>query len=129
MGRPRGHAGTRKIRQTRWIEFHWDWLSGMSYKIMANKYGVSNSPISKMSELLGLPPRHSTKPPRVREYILMVDPPQGYLYGFPKAYEGEDPDLKEWLISMGYPEHEMILSPEGQPQYIRMWLVKNDGTK
>jgi len=38
---------------------------------------------------------------------LMVDPPEGWRYGFPKAYfknrVGSDRELRSWLLHYGYP--------------------------
>jgi len=42
--------------------------------------------------------------------VLMIDPPSGWQYGFPKPVHeefhtlGDDFDLGRWLISEGYPE-------------------------
>lgn len=37
-----------------------------------------------------------------------VDPPQGYLYGFPKVYDAEvDPPMPEWLVANGYPSRDV----------------------
>lgn len=38
-----------------------------------------------------------------------VDPPVGYLYGFPKLWKGSDVEIngdniQKWLIENGYPE-------------------------
>jgi hypothetical protein len=38
---------------------------------------------------------------------LMVDPPSGWLYGFPKVWDKlQHPDMTQWLIDNGYPEAE-----------------------
>ena len=47
------------------------------------------------------------KPKRV-----MIDPPNGWRYGFPKMLplipkEGKNFKLKKWLIDEGYPPHEI----------------------
>ena len=35
---------------------------------------------------------------------VLVDPPQGWRYGFPKVWDRrENPDCREWLIENGYP--------------------------
>jgi hypothetical protein len=37
---------------------------------------------------------------------LMVDPPSGWRYGFPKIWNRkEHPDMTQWMISNGYPEN------------------------
>lgn len=39
---------------------------------------------------------------------LMVDPPYGWKYGFPKLYEPmKDGSLHEWLVREGYPPGEL----------------------
>jgi len=44
-----------------------------------------------------------------------VDPPSGWLYGFPKVWDStNDSPVDEWLIEQGYPE-------EGMVSYVRMW--------
>lgn len=46
-----------------------------------------------------------------REYSLvgkLIDPPDGWMYGFPKRYEPmENELLDEWLIRNGYPKSEV----------------------
>ena len=39
---------------------------------------------------------------------LLIDPPSGWKYGFPKPYNnpGAVP-LEEWLLANGYPQHEI----------------------
>jgi hypothetical protein len=47
---------------------------------------------------------------------LMIDPPEGWRYGFPKPVHpefhtlGADFDLARWLISEGYPEKDIDLA-------------------
>jgi hypothetical protein len=39
--------------------------------------------------------------------MLMIDPPQGWLFGFPKEISESvliDGNIKEWLIENGYPK-------------------------
>lgn len=51
---------------------------------------------------------------------LIIDPPSGWKYGFPKPipeeiiYEGSG--LEDWLIEQGYPESEIHLA-----KYSRYW--------
>ena len=48
-----------------------------------------------------------------------VDPPEGYLYGFPKIWDkSKDPDWEKWLVKEGYPRHLVDEIP-----YVRMWPV------
>lgn len=61
--------------------------------------------------------------------VLMIDPPSGWLYGFPKIVHeefhtlGEDFDLARWLISEGYPEKDIDLALK----YSRYWEVEIEG--
>jgi hypothetical protein len=42
---------------------------------------------------------------------LMIDPPSGWRYGFPKVYDNpNDLSVEEWLLENGYPSHEMRIS-------------------
>jgi hypothetical protein len=59
------------------------------------------------------------KPKRV-----MIDPPNGWRYGFPKMLplipkEGKNFKLKKWLIDEGYPPHE--IADAGINFQCRMW--------
>ena len=54
---------------------------------------------------------------------LVVDPPSGWKYGFPKTYfknkiEDED-EVKKWLLENGYPQSE--LDSLGNSFYVRCW--------
>jgi hypothetical protein len=52
----------------------------------------------------------------------MIDPPEGWRYGFPKAYDknavDSDEELREWLVQNGYPAK---LLDETNMRGIRMW--------
>jgi len=50
--------------------------------------------------------------------MTMIDPPGGWKYGFPKAWNGEG-DLTEWLIDNGYPKKE--IESMGKYFYVRKW--------
>lgn len=61
--------------------------------------------------------------------VLIVDPPSGWKYGFPKEYTFApssvdltetqfDQEREQWFISNGYPE-EMI--KQGMHRYCRYW--------
>ena len=39
--------------------------------------------------------------------IKMIDPPSGYLYGFPKPIPEDVKDVKQWLLDNGYPQSQM----------------------
>jgi hypothetical protein len=47
-----------------------------------------------------------------------VDPPSGWKYGFPKAWNGEG-DMYEWLVEEGYPQSE--IDKLGKYFYVRCW--------
>ena len=39
---------------------------------------------------------------------MLIDPPRGWAYGFPKKLPTPPPDnLHQWLIEQGYPEEEI----------------------
>ena len=54
---------------------------------------------------------------------LIVDPPSGWRYGFPKPYvknKIEDrAELNAWLVSEGYPQSEIDVFENGLP--VRFW--------
>ena len=56
---------------------------------------------------------------------LMVDPPSGWKYGFPKPVHEEyyslenDFDMNRWLVSEGYPQTEIDAC--GDYFFIRTW--------
>lgn len=58
--------------------------------------------------------------------VLMVDPPSGWKYGFPKAYSGDKtfPDV-QWFIDNGYPQHEI---DNGMLKYVRVWEEEDDNS-
>jgi len=35
---------------------------------------------------------------------VLIDPPEGWKYGFPKEWDGEDMELQDWLVNNGYPD-------------------------
>jgi hypothetical protein len=52
-----------------------------------------------------------------------VDPPQGYMYGFPKIWDKQKfPDLKKWLIKQGYPKK--MIKKYGDSFSCRFWESK-----
>ena len=55
---------------------------------------------------------------------IMVDPPSGWRYGFPKLWNGED-RLDLFLAKHGYPSHEI----EFALNYMRMWPVEDSSEK
>jgi hypothetical protein len=53
---------------------------------------------------------------------LIVDPPAGWIFGFPKVVYDEDvynKDPEAWFYNNGYPKHL-------KPDYIRTWRNKID---
>ena len=51
-----------------------------------------------------------------------IDPPSGYLYGFPKIYDPEkDGSLNAWLVKEGYPAKEV-----NNDLYVRSWSAGED---
>ena len=39
---------------------------------------------------------------------IMVDPPNGWKYGFPKQFDPyRDGDIRKWLVANGYPQEEI----------------------
>ena len=50
---------------------------------------------------------------------LMVDPPSGWKYGFPKAKPDDVTHLIAWLLSEGYPQSE--IDKMGNTLFIRTW--------
>lgn len=55
----------------------------------------------------------------------MVDPPSGWLYGFPKEMPPDVTDTKAWLIANDYPQEE--IDSYGEYFYVRQWMEKDDG--
>ena len=56
---------------------------------------------------------------------LMVDPPSGWKYGFPKAKPDDVTDIIAWLLSEGYPQSE--IDKLGSDFFVRTWEeINND---
>ena len=52
----------------------------------------------------------------------MIDPPSGWLYGFPKEIPDEkDLDINTWLVANGYPQSEIDKFADA-PFPCRMWM-------
>lgn len=51
-----------------------------------------------------------------------VDPPSGWLYGFPKLWDGKG-NMYEWLISEGYPKKE--IEKLGNHFFVRSWATED----
>jgi len=55
---------------------------------------------------------------------LMIDPPSGWKYGFPKPLPEEVENVKEWLLEQGYPQREIDLC--GKHFHYRTWEQTDD---
>jgi hypothetical protein len=118
------------IKPNEYPLFHFMWLRGDLTKLIGHKFGLTESSVSEYGRRFGLPVRRSIKEGyRLRKYDLMIDPPGGHLYGFPMPYSGGEKSLKAWLVARGYPEKQMILGENGEPQYIRMFLQQSHEDK
>lgn len=54
---------------------------------------------------------------------LIIDPPSGWRYGFPRPYDKKpDETLEEWLIDKGYPHNMVDLATK----YSRYWEHENE---
>ena len=54
----------------------------------------------------------------------IIDPPSGWLYGFPKEIPDEkDLDINTWLVEHGYPQAELAKFADGVP--CRMWFEEH----
>ena len=53
--------------------------------------------------------------------MLIIDPPAGWMYGFPKPFDiMKEQDLVEWLLANGYPQD---LIDKGMAKYCRYWTA------
>lgn len=57
--------------------------------------------------------------------MMWVDPPSGWLFGFPKKWDGVG-NLNQWIIEQGY--SEKLMKQHGKYFYVRMWEVKDEGS-
>ena len=55
---------------------------------------------------------------------MMVDPPDGWRYGFPKLWDGEE-NLIMFLIKNGYPDQQVRFALK----YMRMWPAEDDSER
>jgi len=51
--------------------------------------------------------------------VMMIDPPSGWKYGFPKSIPNGIENIKKWLVENGYPQHEIDAC--GDHFYCRYW--------
>ena len=60
--------------------------------------------------------------------VLMVDPPAGWKYGFPKPCpEDRKNDMATWMVEEGYPQAEM--DSYGEHFYCRYWEEETEDEK
>lgn len=50
----------------------------------------------------------------------MIDPPNGWRYGFPKPLPDDVDNVEEWLILEGYPKD--MIDGLGEYFYTRSWM-------
>jgi hypothetical protein len=57
----------------------------------------------------------------------MIDPPNGYRYGFPKPIPNDVANVKEWLVENGYPKSE--IDKYGEWFYYRQHFIPDGMNK
>ena len=56
---------------------------------------------------------------------LMCDPPNGWMYGFPKVVSKDNRHkILDWLVEQGYPKEE--ITKMGKNFYCRFWEIEGD---
>lgn len=50
---------------------------------------------------------------------IWVDPPNGWMYGFPKFMENPEQNMNKWLLENGYPKYMIDQFEDGVP--VRCW--------
>ena len=57
-----------------------------------------------------------------------VDPPSGWMYGFPKIHDTDfdNQNISEWLVENGYPQSEIDQLGTSGSMWIRLWEVEED---
>jgi len=58
--------------------------------------------------------------------VTMIDPPEGWRYGFPKPIPEGVTDTTAWLIEQGYPKE--VVAAYGVHFFCRYWEEDNDET-
>jgi len=53
---------------------------------------------------------------------IMIDPPSGWKYGFPKVIPEDMTDLRQWFIDSGYPESEVDFAMK----HCRQWEAEDE---
>ena len=70
-----------------------------------------------------VPPAPEPSHPDLDPDRLMIDPPSGWRYGFPKRIPREHQHrVLEWMVEQGYPRH----LTEGKHFYVRYWNAEED---
>lgn len=54
----------------------------------------------------------------------MIDPPEGWLYGFPKEVPDYSIQLDSWLVLNGYPKE--LIEKYGDSFHCRFWVEDED---
>lgn len=54
----------------------------------------------------------------------MIDPPKGWLYGFPKELPEGVKDVYKWLVENGYPQH--IINNAGDSFQYRCFEIEKE---
>lgn len=55
--------------------------------------------------------------------VQLIDPPEGWRYGFPKVLPKEVEDVRAWLVASGYPQK--LIDSYGEYFYCR-YMELND---
>ena len=66
-------------------------------------------------------PKKTVRPKKVGgfEVVMIVDPPSGWMYGFPRPYNPKKNESDEkWFARMGYPQR---LIDRGMLAHLRWW--------
>lgn len=72
-------------------------------------------------------PAQGSVPPEWMSRPYLVDPSEGWRYGFPRLYDpATDGNMAEWLIRCGYPEH---LARQNLPCTLRAKRLGGGGTR
>ena len=58
----------------------------------------------------------------VLQVFKVIDPPEGWKYGFPKAIPEDVENVKEWLVQNGYPES--VMKQYGDYFSCRYWYAE-----
>ena len=56
--------------------------------------------------------------------VKMIDPPSGWMYGFPKVIPNDVTDVNKWLVENGYPQAQVDKFSNQLP--CRFWYDDGD---